>query len=105
MLHASATSVTSLSVWDIPTLLAKIIVEMMMVRTIISVEEDTTVEEAARIMANKVIECLPVMKGQRMVGFITKSDLFYLVRSIFLARFQASVTALPLLKSSTTRIN
>jgi acetoin utilization protein AcuB len=76
LLHASATSVTSLSVWEIQSLLSKIKVEMVMVKKIVSVDEDTTVEEAARIMADKVIGCLPVMKGKMMVGFITKSELF-----------------------------
>jgi len=43
LLHASATSVTSLTVWEIPTLLAKIKVETVMAKDIVSVAEDTTV--------------------------------------------------------------
>jgi acetoin utilization protein AcuB len=78
LLHASATSVTTLTIWEIPTLLAKIKVETVMVKEkdVVCVAEDTTVEEAARIMADKLFDCLPVMKGEMMVGLITKGDLF-----------------------------
>lgn len=77
LLHASASSVTTLSVWEIPTLLAKITVEMVMVKNVCTVQEDTPVEEAARVMSDKGIGCLPVTaKGGGMVGLITKSDLF-----------------------------
>jgi acetoin utilization protein AcuB len=77
LLHASASSVTTLSVWEIPTLLAKITVEMVMVKAVATVNDDTPVEEAARIMADKGIGCLPVMNGGAMVGLVTKSDLFH----------------------------
>ena len=42
----------------------------------ITVTEDTTIEEAARIMADRKIGGLPVMRGDRLVGIITESDLF-----------------------------
>jgi len=77
LLHASASSVTTLSVWEIPPLLAKITVEMVMVKAVATVNDDTPVEEAARIMADKGIGCLPVMNGGAMVGLVTKSDLFH----------------------------
>lgn len=76
LLHASASSVTTLSVWELPTLLAKITVEMVMVKNVCTVQEDTPVEEAARIMADKGIGCLPVLGKDSMVGLVTKSDLF-----------------------------
>lgn len=76
LLHASASSVTTLSVWELPTLLAKIMVETVMVKNVVSVTDDTPVEEAARIMADKGIGCLPVMAGGMMAGLVTKSDLF-----------------------------
>jgi acetoin utilization protein AcuB len=76
LLHASASSVSTLSVWELPTLLSKIVVEMVMVKSVVTVNEDTPVEEAARIMADKGIGCLPVLGGGVMVGLVTKSDLF-----------------------------
>jgi len=76
LLHASASSVSTLSVWELPTLLAKITVEMVMVKNVATVLEDTPVEEAARIMADMGIGCLPVLGKDAMVGLVTKSDLF-----------------------------
>jgi acetoin utilization protein AcuB len=76
LLHASASSVSTLSVWELPTLLAKITVEMVMVKNVATVNEDTPVEEAARIMADLGIGCLPVLGQDGMVGLVTKSDLF-----------------------------
>ena len=76
LLHASASSVTTLSVWELPTLLAKITVEMVMVKNVYSVTGDTPVEEAARIMSDKGIGCLPVVDKDTMIGLVTKSDLF-----------------------------
>jgi acetoin utilization protein AcuB len=76
LLHASASSVTTLSVWEIPSLLAKITVGMVMVKNVATVKDDTPVEEAARVMADKGIGCLPILKGEAMVGLVTKSDLF-----------------------------
>ncbi|HNX31285.1 MAG TPA: CBS and ACT domain-containing protein [Holophaga sp.] len=76
LLHASASSVSTLSVWELPTLLAKITVEMVMVKNVYSVTGDTPVEEAARIMSDKGIGCLPVVDKDTMIGLVTKSDLF-----------------------------
>ena len=76
LLHASASSVSTLSVWELPTLLSKITVEMVMIKNVCTVSEDTPVEEAARVMADMGIGCLPVMGKDSMVGLVTKSDLF-----------------------------
>ncbi len=76
LLHASASSVSTLSVWELPTLLSKITVAMVMVKNVATINEDTPVEEAARVMADMGIGCLPVMGKDAMVGLVTKSDLF-----------------------------
>jgi CBS domain-containing protein len=39
------------------------------------VDSDATVEEAARIMADNKIGCLPVMRGEELVGMLTETDL------------------------------
>lgn len=41
----------------------------------ITVNEDTTLEEIATIMADKNIHTLPVMKGDKLVGVIGKQDI------------------------------
>lgn len=76
LLLASPSPATSLAVWEIHDLLAKLTVEKMMTKEVITVTEDTPLEEAARLMADKRIGGLPVMRGKTLVGIISESDLF-----------------------------
>jgi len=76
LLYASPSPATSLSIWEIKELLSKVKVESVMKRKIISATEDTPAEEAARLMADKKIGSLPVLHGEKLVGFITDTDLF-----------------------------
>jgi acetoin utilization protein AcuB len=76
LLLASPSPATSLAIWEIHELLAKLTVEKMMTREVITVPEDTPLEEAARVMADSRIGGLPVMRGAAVVGIISESDLF-----------------------------
>ncbi len=76
LLHASPSPVTSLSVWEITELLYMLKVEKILTPKVITVSEDMPLEEAARIMADSGIGGLPVMRGNALVGIITKADLF-----------------------------
>ena len=76
LLHASPSPATSLAVWEIPELLSRLKIDKVMTRQVITVGEETPLEEAARIMADKRIGGLPVMAGERLVGIITETDLF-----------------------------
>jgi acetoin utilization protein AcuB len=78
LLQASPSPVTSLSVWEINFLLAKMQVRDAMTTRVIVVEEECPLEEAALVMAEHKIGCLPVVRGQRLVGIITETDLFNL---------------------------
>jgi CBS domain-containing membrane protein len=40
----------------------------------ITIAPDATVEEAARVMADRKIGCLPVLEGDRLLGLITETD-------------------------------
>jgi CBS domain-containing protein len=48
----------------------------------IVVSSDATVNEAAHIMAEKKIGCLPVVDGDELVGMITETDILHLVAGI-----------------------
>lgn len=76
LLYASPSPATSLSIYEMNYLVAKIKVEDLMSRDVITIEEDCPLEEAARIMVDNNIGGLPVMRGDRLVGMITESDLF-----------------------------
>lgn len=66
---------TSLSVWEINYLLAKLTVGEVMTRRVITIETGRSVEEAARLMLEHRIGSLPVMEGGRLVGIVTETDL------------------------------
>jgi acetoin utilization protein AcuB len=76
LLYASPSPVTSLSVWEMNYLLAKLKVEEVMTHKVLTVTEDTPLEEAARIMADNKIGGLPVMRDEALVGIVTETDLF-----------------------------
>ena len=65
---------TSLSVWELNYLLAQLTVGGVMSKTVIVVEPDRPVAEAARIMMDHKIGALPVVEEGRLVGIITESD-------------------------------
>lgn len=44
-------------------------------RNVITVKEDTTIDEIATIMSEKNIHLLPVLKDDRIVGIIGKADI------------------------------
>ena len=86
LLNASPSQATTLSVWEMNYLLSKLTVAEVMTKDVITVTEDTPIEEAARIMADNKIGGLPVVKGLRVVGIITETDLFKLFLELMGAR-------------------
>jgi len=95
LLNASPSPATTLSVWEMNYLLSKLTVTEVMTKQVITVAEDTPIEEAARIMADNKIGGLPVVKGTRVVGIITETDLFKLFIELMGAREKGvRVTAL-----------
>jgi len=76
LLLASPSPATTLAIWEIHDLLGKLTVEKVMASEVISVDEETPLEEAARIMADNRVGGLPVLRGGKLVGIISESDLF-----------------------------
>jgi acetoin utilization protein AcuB len=73
--RALPSELSSLSVWEINYQLARIKARDVMVKKIITVTEDVTVEDAARIMIDRKIGSLPVMRDGQLVGIVTDIDL------------------------------
>jgi len=86
LLNAGPSQATSLSVWEINYLVGKITIKKVMSKTVLTVSEDTPIEEAARIMVDNKVGGLPVMKGNAIVGVITESDLFKVLLELMGAR-------------------
>ncbi|GIK08215.1 MAG: hypothetical protein JETCAE02_24180 [Anaerolineaceae bacterium] len=86
LLNASPSPATTLSIWEMNYLLSKLTVAEVMTKNVITVAEDTPIEEAARIMADNKIGGLPVVKGARVVGIITETNLFKMFLELMGAR-------------------
>lgn len=86
LLYAAPSPATTLSVYEMTSLLAKLTVDKVMSAKPLTVTEDVALEEAARIMADRNIGGLPVMRGSTLVGIITESDLFRVFIELFGAR-------------------
>jgi len=86
LLNASPSTATSLSVWEVNYLVSKILVKDVMTKKILTVPENTPIEEAARTMADNKIGALPVMRDDQMVGIITETDLFKIFLELMGAR-------------------
>ncbi len=76
MLSAAPSPVTSLSVFEIYSLLDKVTMDDIMSKPALAVEEDCSLAAAARFMIDREIGCLPVVREDRLVGIITDTDIF-----------------------------
>jgi acetoin utilization protein AcuB len=86
LLNASPSDATSLSVWELNYLLGKITVDEIMTKKVITVDEDTPIEEAAFLMDENKIGGLPVVANGELVGLITETDLFRIFLELMSAR-------------------
>ena len=77
---AEPSGATSLSIWELNYLLAKLKIEKIMIRHPITISEDATISVAAQVMLDNKISGLPVVsRTGKVVGIITESDIFRLV--------------------------
>jgi acetoin utilization protein AcuB len=68
---------TSLTMWELSYLLSKTTVKEVMVRDVVTVTPDTTVEESVALAQSHKVGALVVLEGDRIVGISTTRDLFY----------------------------
>lgn len=94
LLNASPSDVSTLSIWEMNYLLSKVTVKQVMAKKVVTVDVDTPIEEAARIMADNKIGGMPVINNGRVTGVITETDLFKAFLELMGARQKATrVTA------------
>jgi acetoin utilization protein AcuB len=66
---------TSLSVWEINYLLARLTVESVMTKALVTVSPGWDPRDAAVLMLDHKIGALPVVDNGQLVGIITETDL------------------------------
>ncbi|MBA4373284.1 MAG: CBS domain-containing protein [Thermodesulfovibrio sp.] len=72
----SPSCATALDVYELHYILAKAKIKDIMKGGVVTVASDTPVEEAAMLLFDRNIGCLPVMEEGRIVGIISDRDIF-----------------------------
>jgi len=65
---------TTLSVWEVNYLLARLTVREVMTTSVIVVEPNRSAQDAATLLVTEKIGALPVVDGERLVGIVTETD-------------------------------
>jgi acetoin utilization protein AcuB len=77
---AEASPATSLSVWELNYLLARLKVSSVMTANPVMIQPQTTIGEAAKVMLDHKVSGLPVVDDDhKLIGIITESDIFRMV--------------------------
>ncbi len=74
--EASPSDATTLSIYELNYLLAKLTVDKIMTKNPVTVTPDTSMKDASRLMLEHKIGGLPVVESGKVVGIITESDIF-----------------------------
>ena len=86
ILYASPSPVSTLSIHEMAYLLSQLTVKKLMTHDVITISKETTVEEAARLMVDQDLSSLPVVENDKLIGIVSKSDLFKILLELFGAR-------------------
>lgn len=76
LIYAAPTPDTTLSVFEVDYILSHTSIGQIIQHRIITVEPDLPIEEAARMMIDQHIGCLPVIENDQLIGIISDTDIF-----------------------------
>ena len=78
---AEPSEATTLSIWELNYLLAKLKIKKVMIKEpLIVVHQQDSIVTAARLMLENKVSGLPVLdENQKLIGIITESDIFRMV--------------------------
>ncbi|MBQ7255511.1 MAG: CBS domain-containing protein [Oscillospiraceae bacterium] len=74
--RVTPSAATSLSVFELNYLLGKMTVKDAMTKDPVTIQDSDLVENAAVLMRDNNVGTLPVMRGSRLVGIVTETDIF-----------------------------
>lgn len=73
--HALPSRAVGLETHELPHLAEKVNIWEVMARAVVTIHREAPIEEAGRMLLKYRIGGLPVVKGETLVGIITKTDL------------------------------
>ncbi len=76
LVYASPTPTTTISVFEVDYILSRTKVGQVIEGEVITVGPDLPIEEAARVMVDHRIGCLPVVEDGELIGIISDTDIF-----------------------------
>jgi len=76
LVYASPTPTTTLSVFEVDYILSRTKVGQVIQGPVVTVRPDLPIEEAARMMIDHRIGCLPIVEEDKLVGIISDTDIF-----------------------------
>lgn len=93
--NAYPSNATALSIYELSYLLDQVTANDIMTTSVITIDADAPLAEAARLMLENKVSGMPVVCGGRLVGMVTESDVF---RAVIAgqAPLQVPVVASPL---------
>jgi acetoin utilization protein AcuB len=80
--EARPSELTSVGIFEIYHMLARVTVEKIMSRDVATIGPDDSMGKAARIMHDKRFAALPVVENGKVIGILTSTDIFGLVVEI-----------------------
>lgn len=89
ILLSTPSPASTLSTFEMNALLDKLKVKSIMTREPLTIQKDTTIEEAVRLMVENDLSCLPVMdESGYLIGIVSKSDLFKILLELLGAKHE-----------------
>ena len=76
LVYASPTPATTLSVFEVDYILSRTKIGQIIQGPVVTVGPGLPIEEAARVMVDHHIGCLPVVEGDKLIGIISDTDIF-----------------------------
>ena len=82
LIGAAASHIFGLKRKSKSALLKSVLIRDVMKKRVITVKPETSIKEAAHLLAEKKIGCVPVMSEGSMVGLVTTTDILRYVEGI-----------------------
>jgi CBS domain-containing protein len=82
LIGAAANQIFGLKQKSKSALLKTVLIKDIMKKKVVTVAPNTTIRDAAQLMANKKIGCVPVLSDGALVGLLTTTDILRYVESL-----------------------
>lgn len=92
---AAPSSAASIALEDREEFLDQLRVGHVMTKRVLSVPPEAAIEDAALLMRQHKISCLPVVEGERLVGIVTETDIYGVLMEVLGVEASSSRLEIP----------